>query len=200
METTMDRSRVLFSPEKQLVSEFIELLSDSEAEEEMPGETAVELEQEWRQEESQRLKVPSPRGSAPHFRGDGGRRSKWSLRGRRSKCLSAYAAVTRPGTPVPPLSLMSGLWVDSMDNFLTLDLHASRSVLLHDAHGVRKLQLSDDKWGRLWCGDYVLQEVGYETTGALQSLPPSCLAWRTTQWQISIWHRVDAPRSRRRGG
>lgn len=73
-------------------------------------------------------------------------------------------------------------------------------------------------WYRLWCGTYVLQEVGYEEEARAKQVP-SCLAWRTTKWQplgkwkllnglvlldfwasmpvcscarrISVWQRVD---------
>lgn len=179
-------------PEKLVVREFIELLSDSETEDEA-GDTALDLQREWL--EAPRHEAPQvppaterPKERRPKMSKSG---EKWRSEGK-TRYLSAYAKWTRPGTPVPPLSLMSGLWVDSMDNFLTLDL-LSRSVLLHDAHGVRKLDLSNDRWGRLWCGNYVLQEVGYDVTSAAAArrMPPTCLAWRTTQWQISVWHRIE---------
>ncbi|CAK9038865.1 unnamed protein product [Durusdinium trenchii] len=169
---------------------LLELLSDSDGEED--SESAWALQQEWleerrSQEASQatelRREERSSVGSRPHRESPS----------RTPQLLSAVSRLTRPAVPVPPLSLLSGLWVDSMDNFLTVDLLA-RQVHLHGPHGAKQLQLSNDRWGRLWCGNYVLQEVGYDETASkafTSSLPPTCLAWRTTKWQISIWQRVE---------
>ncbi|CAJ1350440.1 unnamed protein product [Effrenium voratum] len=138
------------------VKEFIELLSDEEE------DTEQELRREW---QVSCVKRPSVEPLA-------------------GKYLSGLCKLVIRKPAPPSLSLLAGDWRDSMGNLVKV---SCRGVDLLDSDGrsARPLPISTDRWGRLWCGTYVLHEAGYEGTSRAKAAndSPCCLAWRTTRWQ-----------------
>jgi len=91
--------------------------------------------------------------------------------------------------PPPPLQTLAGPWKDSLGNLIDVRSVPYPSVTLISDHGPKELSFSQDKWGRLWCGNFVLHEVGYNDFAP----EPASIAWRTTTWQTSVWQRTGPP-------
>lgn len=94
--------------------------------------------------------------------------------------------------PPPPLHALAGTWLDTLGNVIQVPLFPA--VAWFTSHsGSSQHELTLDKWGRLWCGNGVLNQVGYCGGPLAQDMPPSHLSWRTTAWKFSMWQRVEAP-------
>jgi hypothetical protein len=113
--------------------------------------------------------------------------------------LKLVCTAVSGGQPPPPSNLIAGTWQDSLGNTIWVPLahmpHIEPVAWLFGPKGSKGLPFSLDKWRRLWCGNGLLHQVGYAGAAGSpfgQELPTH-LAWRTTQWRISVWVRVGPP-------
>jgi hypothetical protein len=100
--------------------------------------------------------------------------------------------LTMAAAPPPPLHSLAGTWFDSLGNMIQVPLYPPVAWFT-GISGMSQHELTQDNWGRLWCGNGVLHQVGYSGGPLAQDMPPSHLSWRTTAWKFSIWERVAAP-------
>lgn len=100
--------------------------------------------------------------------------------------------LTVAGLPPPPLASLAGGWFDSLGNMIQIPLYPP-VAFFQGQGGFSQHELTQDKWGRLWCGNGVLHQVGYSGGPLAQDMPPSHLSFRTTAWKFSVWERVAAP-------
>jgi len=112
------------------------------------------------------------------------------------------ADVTVSGAPPPPAHHLAGTWYDSLGNMIQVPLFPPVAYFAGTG-GSSAHELTLDKWGRLWCGNGVLHQVGYSGGPMAQDLPPSHLSFRTTAWKFSVWERIayaEAPPPPPEGG
>eukprot|EP00931_Biecheleriopsis_adriatica_P049144 TRINITY_DN28412_c0_g1_i1.p1 TRINITY_DN28412_c0_g1~~TRINITY_DN28412_c0_g1_i1.p1 ORF type:complete len:400 (+),score=64.29 TRINITY_DN28412_c0_g1_i1:72-1271(+) len=106
--------------------------------------------------------------------------------------LSHLCRSVKPAKSSPALCEIEGKWTDSMGNRVHVSLSRGPVAVITGASRRKRVRLSMDHWGRLWCGTYVLHEIGYDCEPtAPSSHLPQCLSWRTTSWRFSIWTRLE---------
>lgn len=111
---------------------------------------------------------------------------------RRSGLESLPLALAAP-LPPPPAIAFTGTWKDQLGNTIKVD--SSATGLVAHAVGTRgshDWKFITDGWCRVWCGNGMLHQVGYPAeSGPQRGIKiPSHFAWRTQNWQISVWERI----------
>jgi len=119
------------------------------------------------------------------------RDSKWKVSSKEEGGVPLPSELTVSANPPPPLTALAGTWFDSLGNMVQVPLYPAVAWFTGTA-GTSQHELTLDKWGRLWCGNGVLHQVGYSAGPLSQDMPPSHLSWRTTAWKFSIWERIAA--------
>lgn len=109
----------------------------------------------------------------------------------RSKCQRVLTYPSKDADKVvPSVAKFAGAWQDTLGNKITVVATKGAAIVEGKSKGSGKSthkewRFTSDQYGRMWCGNGTLYQVGYQE--GVEN--PSHIAWRTQDWKISLWTR-----------